>query len=111
MNNKTIYLGITNTLKGPQIPVVHTFDTRLDIFINRYGKMYDSDCYELVKLDAFSKRTLVHVYCMGQRFNKESSLNDVLTIQQINAIKRIQSELGLRNVIFAPELRGVSNNF
>lgn len=103
-----IMLDVTGTLKGPQIPVVHTFDTRVDIFINRYGVMYDAKCNELVSLEQFSNNVLVFVYCMARPSGNKQCIQEVLTIQQISAIKRIMSSLSINEILYGPGLKNVS---
>lgn len=103
MNN--IYIGISNTLKGPQVPSVFHFSTRCDVFIDRYGKMYDKDNREILNFSDIPNTEMVYVYFMGIVRN---DLSRTWTIQQYNILKAIFFHFGNPHLIFSDDYRKIS---
>lgn len=100
-----LYIGITGTLKGSQVPSVFVFPTRCDVFIDRYGKMYGKDNKEITKFSDLPSTEMVYVYFMGIVRN---DLSRTWTVQQYNTLKAIFFHFGQPHIIFSDDYRKIS---
>lgn len=92
-----LFIGITSELKGPQVPSVFNFPTRCDVFIDRYGVMYDSKNHQ-IRTEDITSNGMLYVYFMGIVRN---TLSRTLTIQQYTALHQIFIKLNNPHIIFS----------